>query len=230
MLLCIVFLVVALGITIYIHNLSHLSHDLLVSVFNYFKWSTENLLPFRCFYPPSFYNIIISSISSTYFEHQTDGVINSASTLKNDLRNSCEGEFIIFTPIFIHSTVLFFVKLQTLYYHFLSIWRTCFYHLSRVVCWCQILLVFFHLGMLLFSLPFFPQGWFLWIRFTVSYSFLSALEKCATFCWPPWFQMSNLLFWVDALNYLSLITFDLLIFKSWITMCLGTDFFHLRFI
>lgn len=121
----IVFLVVALGITIYIYNLSSpTSIDILT-----LKMKCSKILPFRCLYFHSpFRNIIVLIISFTYLNTITNDAIMFASVIKYDLQKSLEGWPIIFsTPLFLFQ-VLFFLTFQAFLYHFASVQRMSFSH------------------------------------------------------------------------------------------------------
>ena len=112
------------------YNIQTWHHNLLISMFNY-KCSIENLLPFISFLP-----LLLKYNCFKYFFYiywaLKNVVIIFASSVKYDFRNSW-GQLIVFTFIFSHSIVCFFLsEVPNLLLLSFSTWTTLFHHSLRV--------------------------------------------------------------------------------------------------
>lgn len=121
------FLVVALGITLHVHNLAQSISVVTLPV----RVKYRNL---TSVYIPSFiYNIIVLNISSAYIRATSQTGIIFASTFKQNLETQEETESLLYLPVFFAYRVLsFFVMFQGFSYCFPSVKRTSFNQSFRV--------------------------------------------------------------------------------------------------
>ena len=185
-LLCIPFFVVALGITIYIHD---------ITIYWFWCLTTSEVLK-TYFHLGPFYPLLLkrNSFKCFFYIYWAPNrccfnfCFNHQIWLQKLMRKIAYYIYPYFYPF--PCCCFFLSEIPGLLLLSFSIWRTSFHHSLRVGLLMTHCLSFLSSEDVYFF--FLPEDSFSGHRIHITYSFLLLLEKCcATSCQPPWFMVSD---------------------------------------